>query len=359
MVGNGSDPTAASVGVGVVGVGYWGPNLVRNLVENRRSRALTVCDLKPERLVRIRQRYPHVATASNYRQMLDSPDVEAVVVATPLSTHFPLAEAALLAGKHCFVEKPFTATSAQARRLLDLARENQRVLMVGHTFTYAPAVRLIADLIRQGELGSVHYISSTRVNLGIHQKDTSVIWDLAPHDLSMLLHWLGEPPIQVSAVGKDYVQPGIPDVAFVDLVFGSGAIAHVQVSWLAPSKLRNTTIVGSRRMIVYDDTENLEKVKIFDKGVSYRDPQTFGEFQLSYRSGDIISPSLDSYEPLAAEIDDYLTAILTGRKPQSNGYCGLQVVKVLEAAERSLRNGGHLETLEWDAEPVAASRGGA
>jgi predicted dehydrogenase len=232
------------------------------------------------------------------------------------------------------------------------------VVMVGHTFVYAPAVKTIADLIQSGELGSVHYISSTRVNLGIHQKDTSVIWDLAPHDLSMLLHWLGEPPVQVSAVGRDYVQPGIPDVAFIDLVFDSGAIAHVQVSWLAPSKLRNTTIVGSRRMVVYDDTENLEKVKVFDKGVSYRDPQTFGEFQLSYRSGDIISPSLDSYEPLAAELDDFLVAGITGRRPQSDAESGLQVVRVLEAAERSLKNGGHLEMLEWEPVEVGSAKGG-
>jgi len=356
MVGS-ADNATGQLGVGVVGCGYWGPNLIRNLVENRRCRNLTVCDLKPERLVKIRQRYPHVGVQSSFCELLNSPDIDAVVIATPLSTHFPLAEAALLAGKHTFVEKPFTATSAQARRLLDLARERNRIVMVGHTFIYAPAVKLIAELIQKGELGSIHYISSTRVNLGIHQKDTSVIWDLAPHDLSMLLHWLGEPPIQVSAVGRDYVQPGIPDVAFIDLVFESGAIAHVQVSWLAPSKLRNTTIVGSRRMVVYDDTENLEKVKVFDKGVSYRDPQTFGEFQLSYRSGDIVSPSLDSYEPLAAELDDFLIAGLTGRRPQSNAESGLQVVRVLEAAERSLMNGGHLERLEWEPIEVGVAKG--
>ncbi len=351
MSSNGNHPGPA-LGVGVVGCGYWGPNLVRNLVENRRCRTLTVCDLKAERLQNLKQRYPHVATTASYRDMLDSPDVDAVVIATPLSTHYPLAEAALLAGKHAFVEKPFTATSAQARRLIELASASKLALMVGHTFTYAPAVRHIGDMIKAGELGTVYYISSTRVNLGLHQKDVSVIWDLAPHDLSMLFAWLGEPPLQVSAVGRDYVQPGIPDVAFIDLVFGSGAIAHVQVSWLAPSKLRNTTIVGSRRMVVYDDTENIEKVKVFDKGVSYRDPQTFGEFQLSYRSGDIISPSIDTYEPLQAEIDDFLSSAAQGTRPQSDGESGLHVVRVLEAAERSLKNGGHLEHLDWDSELV-------
>jgi predicted dehydrogenase len=351
---NGDDP-GRRIGVGIVGCGYWGPNLVRNLVEIRRSGPLTICDLKPERLVKLKQRYSNIATTTSYRDLLNSPQVEAVVVATPLSTHYPLAEAALLAGKHTFVEKPFTATAAQARRLIELARERHLVLMVGHTFTYAPAVRKISELIRAGELGTVYYISSTRVNLGLHQKDVSVIWDLAPHDLSMLFTWLGEAPIQVSAVGRDYVQPGIPDVAFVDLVFGSGAIAHVQVSWLAPSKLRNTTIVGSRRMIVYDDTENFEKVKIFDKGVAYRDPQSFGEFQLSYRSGDIISPALDTFEPLQAEMEDFLDSIALGRRPQSDGEAGLNVVRVLEAAEQSIRNGGQLVYLEWDPELIGTA----
>jgi predicted dehydrogenase len=352
------DRTNRRIGVGVVGCGYWGPNLVRNLVENRHCGPLTACDLRGDRLDALRQRYPHIRTCRSYRELLDAPDIEAVMVATPLSTHFPLAEAALLAGKHTFVEKPFTAKSAQAQRLIGLAREKGRILMVGHTFVYAPAVRLITDLIRSGELGSLYYISSTRVNLGIHQKDVSVIWDLAPHDLSMLFAWLGEAPLQVSAVGRDYVQPGIPEVAFIDLVFGSGAIAHVQVSWLAPSKLRNTTIVGSRRMVVYDDTENLEKVKVFDKGVSYRDPQTFGEFQLSYRSGDIISPSLDSTEPLQAEVEDFLASIASRRAPLSDGESGLQVVRVLEAAERSLQNGGHLEYLDWDMALVGTGREG-
>jgi predicted dehydrogenase len=353
--GNNGD-AARKVGVGVVGCGYWGPNLVRNLAENIGCGPLTICDLKPERLVKLKQRYSHIRTTTSYRDLLSSPDVEAVVIATPLSTHFPLAEAALLAGKHTFVEKPFTATVAQARRLIDLAAARKLVVMVGHTFTYAPAVKKIAELIKAGELGTVYYISSTRVNLGLHQKDVSVIWDLAPHDLSMLFTWLGEAPIQVSAVGRDYVQPGIPDVAFVDLIFGSGAIAHVQVSWLAPSKLRNTTIVGSRRMIVYDDTENFEKVKLFDKGVSYRDPQSFGEFQLSYRSGDIISPSLDTYEPLQAEMEDFLGSIIAGRRAQSDGEAGLHVVRVLEAAEHSIRNGGQLIHLDWEEGLVGAAR---
>jgi predicted dehydrogenase len=203
----------------------------------------------------------------------------------------------------------------------------------------------IREIVERGELGKIYYISSTRVNLGLHQKDISVIWDLAPHDLSMIMYWLGETPAEVLATGKDFVQPGIPDVAFVFLRFASGAIAHVQVSWLAPSKLRRTSIVGSGKMLVYDDTASFEQVKIFDKGVHYKDPDTFGEYQLSYRTGDIVSPKLENYEPLQAEVGDFLTAIRDGRRPRANGSDGLLVVRVLEAAERSLSNSGHVEPI--------------
>jgi predicted dehydrogenase len=338
--------------VGVVGCGYWGPNLIRNLVENRRCDGVVVCDLEESRLDYVRQRFPVAGTTLDYQEVLDDPQIGAVVIATPLSTHFDLARRALSAGKHVFVEKPFAHTSVEARTLIDLAKTSGKVIMVGHTFEYSPAVRKIGAVIRSGELGDVYYISSTRVNLGLHQKDVSVVWDLAPHDLSMIFAWLGEQPVQVVAVGRDYVQPGLPDVAFIDLTFGSGVLAHVQVSWLSPSKLRNTTIVGSRKMLVYDDTEHLEKVKIFDKGVNYRDPETFGEYQLSYRAGDIVSPKLDSYEPLQAEVDDFLRAIMENGTPGVDGYSGLRVVRVLEAAERSLLNGGRPESLSWEAEPA-------
>ena len=333
--------------VGVIGCGYWGPNLVRNLVENRRCDRVVVCDLDRARLDHMLQRFPVEGGTPDFQDLLDDPSLDAVMIATPLSAHYPLARRALEAGKHVFVEKPFAHTSAQAQSLIDLAEEHGKVVMVGHTFEYSPAVRKIREVIKAGELGEIYYISSTRVNLGLHQKDVSVVWDLAPHDLSMVFSWLGEYPVQVSAVGRDYVQPGLPDVAFIDLIFGSGVLAHVQVSWLSPSKLRNTTIAGSRKMLVYDDTEHLEKVKIFDKGVNYKDPETFGEYQLSYRAGDIVSPKLDSYEPLQAEVDDYLRAIQEGDKPQADGVSGLRVVQVLEAAERSLNNGGRPEILTW------------
>ena len=336
------------VNVGVIGCGYWGPNLVRNLVENRRCGGVTACDLDRSRLEYIGRRYPLRGTTTDFQDVLDDESIDAVVVATPLAAHYPLAKRALEAGKHLFVEKPFTHTTAQARELMRLAEAGNRVITVGHTFVYSPPVEKIREFLSAGELGDVHYISSSRVNLGLHQKDVSVLWDLAPHDLSMIFHWLGELPIRVSAVGRDYVQPGIPDVAFLDVTFASGVIAHVEVSWLSPSKLRNTTIVGSRKMLVYDDTENLEKVKLFDKGVNYKDPETFGEFQLSYRAGDIVSPKLDSFEPLGAEMEDFLRCIEEGGRPRADAVSGLQVVRVLEEAEKSLAAHGEPRELSWE-----------
>lgn len=335
-----------AVNVAVIGAGYWGPNLVRNLVENRLCSNVTVCDLDSVKIDKILRRYPGVSVTSDPADVFSSPGIDAVMIATPPKSHFELARETLRGGKHVFIEKPFTLSSESAIDLIQMSRDRGRVLMVGHTFEYSPPVRKIKRIIDEGVLGKVYYISSTRVNLGLHQKDSSVVWDLAPHDLSMLLYWLGETPTEVMATGKDFVQPGIPDVAFIFLRFGSGAIAHVQVSWLAPSKLRRTTIVGSAKMLVYDDTQNFEQVKIFDKGVNYRDPDTFGEYQLSYRMGDIVSPRIETFEPLQAEVTDFLESVIYGRQPQTNGECGLQVVRVLEAAECSLSNSGHVELLK-------------
>ena len=334
--------------VGVIGAGYWGPNLIRNLLENRRCSSVIVCDLDRSRLDWVNSRFRVDSMTTDFQDLLDDKSVEAVMIATPLTTHFPLAERALEAGKHVFVEKPFARTTAQAQTLIDMAGARNLVVMPGHTFEYSPAVVKIKELIDTGELGEVYYISSSRVNLGLHQKDISVVWDLAPHDLSMIFAWLEEFPIRVRAMGKDYVQPGLPDVAFMDLMFGSGVLVHIQVSWLAPSKLRNTTIVGSRKMVVYDDTANLEKVRVFDKGVNFKDPETFGEYQLSYRAGNIVSPKLDSYEPLQAEIDNFLGVIQEGQALRVDGLSGLRVVRVLEAAQKSMENGGEAVSLVWE-----------
>jgi predicted dehydrogenase len=341
--------------VGVVGCGYWGPNLIRNLAENRNCSQIVCCDLRPENLERISSRYPAVHVTPEFEEILGI-GLDAVMIATPLSTHYGLARRALEADLDVFVEKPFTASSMEAMDLIDLARRRKRVLMVGHTFEYSPPVIKIRDLIESKELGTVFYLSSTRVNLGLHQKDVSVVWDLAPHDLSMINFWFGTGPTAVSALGRDFVQPGIPDVAFISLTFGSGMIGHIQVSWLSPSKLRRTTIVGSRKMVIYDDTDHLERVKVFDKGVNFRDPETFGEYQLSYRTGDIVSPKLDTTEPLQAEVSDFLESIRTRRRPKCDGESGLRVIRVLEAVERSLHEGGRIIELGPPLEVAATPR---
>jgi predicted dehydrogenase len=326
--------------VAVVGCGYWGPNLVRNLNALPSCEKVTCCDLDAKKLDKLRVRFPENRYTQSFEDLIADPALDAVLIATSVSSHFPLAEKALRAGKHVFIEKPMTASVRESEELITIAEAQKRVLMVGHTFLFSPPVIKIKEIIRDGNLGKIYYISTSRVNLGLHQKDVSVIWDLAPHDFSILFYWLDETPSKVWAIGRDCIVRGIPDVAFVTMEFPSGTQAHLQISWLAPSKLRRTAIVGSEKMLVYDDTENVEKVKIFDKGVNYKDPETYGEFQLSYRSGDIWSPRLDTYEPLQMEMESFLRAVKSGKTEKSTGQDGLRVVKVLEAAEKSLRNQG-------------------
>jgi len=328
------------VRTGIVGLGYWGPNLLRNLYANRRCEDLVICDSDGGRLNRMSERYPDLTATMDFTDLTSDPNLDAIVIATGVSSHYPLAKAAIMAGKHVFVEKPFAASTAEAEELVDLAQKQGVVTMVGHTFIYSPPVVKTKEIIDSGDLGTIHFITSSRVNLGLHQKDVSVIWDLAPHDFSMIFYWLGEEPSMVSAFGHAYVLNGIPDVAFIDLEFPGGAIANVQVSWLAPSKLRRTVIVGSRKMLVYDDTEPYEKIKIYDKGVEVIEPESFGEYQLSYRTGDIISPKLDSFEPLASEMEEFLRCIETGSIPRTPGTNGLAVVRTLERADKSLMGAG-------------------
>ncbi len=325
------------VNVGIVGLGYWGPNLLRNLQANSKCGRIVICDKDESRLDLIGNRYPAAERTRNYQEIIDDPGIDAIIVATDVSGHYPLAVQALNAGKHVFVEKPFAASIKEATEMVNIASEKGLITMVGHTFLYSPPVVKTKEIIDSGDLGDILFITSNRVNLGLHQKDVSVIWDLAPHDFSILFYWLGEEPSYVSAFGHAYVLDNIPDVAFIDLGFPSGAIGNIQVSWLAPSKLRRTVVVGSKKMLVYDDTEPYEKIKIFDKGVDIIEPKTFGEYQLSYRSGDIVSPKLDSFEPLAGEMEDFLNCIETGDTPKSTGLNGLAVVRALELADNSLR----------------------
>lgn len=328
--------------IGIVGYGYWGPNLLRNFMECRDVVVKYVCDKSEKQLNRVNGKYPSVGLIKDFEQLIHDAEIDAVVIATPISTHYDLAKQALLAGKHVFVEKPLTSSAIEAQELISLAKSKGLTLMVGHTFEYSSPVMKIKELIEAGELGNIYYISSSRINLGLHQSDASVIWDLAPHDFSMIFYWLNEEPTEITSFGRSCIQSGIPDVAFINLGFGSGIVAQIQLSWLAPVKLRRTLIVGDKKMLVYDDTESVEKIKLYDHGVDQMEPNSFGEYQLSYRTGDIVSPRLESSEPLLVEAKHFIDCIHTGVAPRTDGYSGLRVVKALEMADASLYSNGNL-----------------
>jgi predicted dehydrogenase len=325
--------------IGVIGFGYWGPNLARNLAELPEYELAAICDPRPEALAAGARRYPAARSVLSVEEILGDDSIDAVAISTPVRTHYHLARAALEAGKHVFVEKPLAASSAEVRDLMARATDAALVLMPGHTFLYSPPVRTIKELITNGELGDIYFISSSRVNLGLHQTDVSVVWDLGPHDFSILRYWLDELPAQVSAVSRACIIPENPDVAFIALSYPSGTLVHSEVSWLAPSKLRRTALVGSEKMVVYDDTSN-EPVRIFDSGASLPDPGSFGEYQLSYRTGEIVSPRLAATEPLALEFQNFAAAIVDGEQLVSSPELGLDVIRTIEAVDRSLLNGG-------------------
>lgn len=330
--------------VAVVGLGYWGPNLLRVLIERTDVSVRWICDADPARLERFARRYPSVRLSQDLDEVLDDPDLDGVLLATPVFTHYDLALRCLEAGKHTFVEKPLAPSTQQASELIDFSAERELELMCGHTFLYSPPVKAVRELIRSGDLGELYFVSSSRVNLGLHQRDVSVVWDLGPHDFSILLYWLGEPPLTIRATGRDSIVPGIADVAFVTMEFGSGLIASVELSWLAPSKLRRTVVVGSKKMVVYEDG-SAEAIKIFDRGVEYKDPETFGEYQLSYRAGDILSPNLSNDEPLSLQVADFARAIRTGELPDHGLDLARDVVRLAQAADASLESGGEQVTL--------------
>jgi predicted dehydrogenase len=345
----------APVRVAVVGLGYWGPNLVRNLVELPEAELAYVCDLRDEALSGVMRRYPAVRGTTSFEEILADPDVDGVVIATPVSTHHELACMAVEAGKHLLVEKPLAASSREGEQLSEAASARDLVLMAGHTFLYSPPVNVVRELIRSGDLGDIYFISTSRVNLGLHQSDTSVAWDLGPHDFAILQYWLGELPLRVSALSKGFVVPATPDVAFINLEFESGTIAHVELSWLAPTKLRRTAIVGSQKMVVYDDT-SAEPVRIHDSGVAVPDPSTFGEYRLTYRTGDIISPRVEPVEPLSLELADFCRCIREGDQPRSSAELGVDVVRVIEAVDTSLRQNGAIVEVVADGRPSLASQ---
>jgi predicted dehydrogenase len=334
------DATAEPLGVAVVGYGYWGPNLVRNAMERPELELRALCERDGQRVRAFHQRHGALPATPDLDEVLGDPRVDAVLVATPPQTHHALVKRALEADKHVLVEKPLATRALEALELVELADERGLVLMPGHTFVYSPAVNTLRELIRRDVVGEVYFVTSSRMNLGKYQRD-GVVCDLAPHDLSILLHWLEQPITSVAASARSVFQAGVPETAFLTLGFESGTTANVQVSWLAPRKVRQMVVVGSKRMVVYDDTASDEPIRIYDRGMDFAaPPATFGEYQLTYRSGDVVIPRIDAAEPLALELQDFARAIRTGEQPRSHAGLGLEIVVALEAAEASLRRGG-------------------
>ena len=333
------------INIGVVGCGYWGPNLIRNFRQLQDCRMKLMCDTSEQRLAHIKSLYPEVEGHTDFGYLLKDAGLDAVIIATPVRFHFTMAKASLLAGKHTFIEKPMASSAEECEELVQIAEERGLVLMVGHTFLYSPAVRKIKELVDRGDIGDIRYISSRRLNLGLYQKDINVAWDLAPHDISIVLHILGELPVSVNCRGEAHITPGIEDVTNIHLTFRNHRSAMIQSSWLDPRKVREMTIVGSKRMIVYDDVAPIEKLKIFDVRVEVPPHyDTFAEFQYSYHYGDMYVPYLKQEEPLKAVCQHFLDCIRSGKTPLTNGRRGLELVKILEAASASLkRNGAAIE----------------
>ncbi len=336
---HGQVSAAEPVRVGLVGLGYWGPNLLRVLADGDTGEIAYLCDRDSERLARFGRRAPQATTTTDFEDLIGDDELDAVLIATGVASHYELALASLEAGKHTFVEKPLAASGGQADELIRLAERRGLTLMCGHTFLYSPPVLAVKELLATGQLGSLCFISSSRVNLGIHQRDLSILWDLGPHDFSIVLHWMQQTPVSVRAIGRASIVPDVHDVAFVDLLFADDVLVHVELSWLAPSKLRRTVIVGRERMVIYEDGV-AEPLRIFDHGVVYQDPETFGEYQLSYRTGDIVSPKLESVEPLAVELEHFLDAVRRREGLPENLAIARNVIALIEASERSAANGG-------------------
>lgn len=334
------------IGIGVIGYGYWGPNLVRNFAEAPGSQVVVVSDLRPDRLTLAQARYPSIRTTTDHVSLIEDPAVDAIVIATPVRSHFDLVAQTLRAGKHVLVEKPLTETSEQALRLIDVAGRRNQVLMVDHTFVYTGAVRKIRDLVDSGQLGQLYYYDSVRVNLGLFQHDVNVLWDLAVHDLSIMDYVLGKQPCAVAATGMAHLPDRPEDVAYLTCFFEGNLIAHFHVNWLAPVKIRRTLIGGDQRMIVYDDLEPSEKVKVYDKGIILNNGSE-GIYQMlvGYRTGDMWAPQLNNTEALYVEAMHFLECINQGKQPLTNGQVGLNVVRVLEAANQSLAQRGRLVEL--------------
>ena len=334
------------VGIGVVGYGYWGPNLVRNFSSIEGAQVIAICDMDAAKLALGQRRHPNVLITNEFQDLLKDKRIDAIAIATPVHSHFELALAALKAGKHIFVEKPLAQTSEQVRRLIEEAERRKLILMVDHTFLYTPAVQKIRELIVEGSIGDVYYYNGIRASLGLFQSDVNVIWDLAVHDISIIQYILHEKPVAVSATGASHVAGTPENMAHIALFFQSSFIAHVSVNWLSPVKVRQTLIGGSRKMIVYDDVEATEKIKVYDRGITVNGgAKDELQIRIGYRAGDMWAPHLPSKEALQTEAEHFIACLHSGKSPISNGMTGLQVVEILEAASRSIAAQGHPVTL--------------
>lgn len=339
----------ALIKFGVIGYGYWGPNLVRNLFEVSETTVVAVSDMREDRLQLVGSRYPSIRVTTDYTSLLNDPEIDAIAIATPVSTHFRLAMDALRAGKHVLVEKPMASSTEEAVRLLDEANRRGLVLMVDHTFVYTGAVRKIKEIVDAGKIGDIYYYDSTRVNLGLFQHDVDVLWDLAVHDLAIMSYILPKSPVAVAATGIKHVRGGTENLAYLTMFFEDNTIAHVNVNWLSPVKLRRTLIGGSKQMIVYDDMEPSEKIKVYDRGITLSDSKE-GLYNalIGYRSGDMFAPQLDVSEALKVELMHFADCVCTGRIPITGAQAGLQIVRLLESASQSMKHRGRLVELEPD-----------
>jgi predicted dehydrogenase len=331
--------------IAIVGLGYWGPNLIRNFSSVEQIQTVIGCDKDKARLEKIKRRFPEVEITDSYDDILKRDDIEAVAIATPVSTHHPLAKKALDAGKHCFIEKPMTGTVQESEDLINLAEKRGLKIMVDHTFIYTGAVRKMKELITSGTLGDLYYFDSVRVNLGLFQHDVNVVWDLAPHDLSIMDYLIEHRPVSVSAVGSCHVGNGLENIAYLTVNFDNDIIAHFHVNWLAPVKIRKTLIGGTKSMIVYDDMEASEKVKIYDKGIEVGTREGIYETLVQYRTGDMSAPKLDQTEALTLEAQHFVDCILNNKTPVTDGVSGLNVVRILEASEKSIKQQGKIISL--------------
>jgi len=325
--------------VGIVGLGYWGPNLLRNFSQIEQCKVKVCCDLDEEILASIKKQYNYMETTNSYSYLIEDSEIDAIIIATSAATHYSLAKQAILNGKNVFVEKPLSLEVSHAEELALMAEKHNVKLMVGHLMMYHPAVEMLKDMIKNSELGDIYYIYSQRVNLGLVRNDTNALWDFGPHDVSIIIYLLGIEPEIVSAKGRAYLQDNIEDVVFLNLQFSNKVMAQIQLSWLDPHKVRRTVIVGSRKMVVFDDMEPTEMIRIYDRGVNIQDYNSFGE-SLSLRFGDIRTPYIKMKEPLRIECQHFIDCINMNLEPKSDGWNGLQVVKVLTAAQESLNNGG-------------------